>query len=44
VVPGSAFGMDPADKYIRFSCATDMKDLELAMEVIEEAIEELIKR
>ncbi len=38
VVPGCAFAMNPQDKWIRFSCAVDMKDLELAMQIIEEAI------
>lgn len=38
-VPGVAFGMDPRQKLIRFSCAVDMKDLETAMDIIEEAVE-----
>jgi aspartate/methionine/tyrosine aminotransferase len=38
-VPGSAFLMQPEDKYVRFSCAKDsMEELKLAMNVLDRAI------
>jgi aspartate/methionine/tyrosine aminotransferase len=41
-VPGIAFGMDSKQKLIRFSCAVSMQELELAMDVIEEAIQMIL--
>jgi aspartate/methionine/tyrosine aminotransferase len=41
-VPGIAFGMDSKQKLIRFSCAVSMQELELAMDIIEEAIQMIL--
>jgi hypothetical protein len=35
---GSAFGMNPSDKFIRISCAQEISDLQSALGVIEHAI------
>ncbi|MNE75110.1 aspartate aminotransferase [compost metagenome] len=44
-VPGVAFGMNPTQKLIRFSCAVEMNDLVEAMDIIQEAVEMiLVKR
>jgi len=44
LVPGSAFGMESKDKLVRFSCAADMADLKLAMDLIEEGISSLMSK
>ena len=43
LVPGSAFGIDTKLKYLRFSCAAEIDDIEKAMEVIEEAIIKILQ-
>jgi len=39
VVPGSAFSLEPTAKMLRFSCAVDLDAIEVALQVIAEAIE-----
>lgn len=41
VAPGSAFGGDPSDPYIRFSYATSMKNIEEGMRRFKKAVEKL---
>lgn len=41
-VPGSAFLMNPSDKFLRFSCArSSLAELRVAMDVLENAIAKL---
>ncbi len=43
-VPGSAFGLQPDDLFVRFSCAVDLDALNSAFDIIDEAIGMLVKK
>jgi aspartate/methionine/tyrosine aminotransferase len=43
-VPGVAFAMESEQRLIRFSCAVEMSQLEIAMDVIEEAVQLLLEK
>eukprot|EP00742_Colponemidia_sp_Colp-10_P003066 GILJ01003269.1.p1 GENE.GILJ01003269.1~~GILJ01003269.1.p1 ORF type:complete len:459 (+),score=70.43 GILJ01003269.1:198-1379(+) len=42
VVPGSAFAMDPRSKLLRFSCAVTMEQATVAMQVLEDALADMV--
>ena len=43
-VPGSAFGLQPEDLFVRFSCAVDLDALNSAFDIIDEAMGMIVSK